>query len=119
MTLLSDHGTKLDSRQVADILSRVMLINAMRMLPVSQKGFCFLTKLKVHMKSYRAPIESVNSERETHSNYPSRVYPAGSVVHPRDSYFDKVGSKRKLPASLRERSDVGTDGHYRKHHRPF
>ena len=67
MTLLSDHGTKLDSSQVADILSRVMLIIALRMLPLPQKGFWFLTKLKVHMKSYRAPIDEVNTHKETFS----------------------------------------------------
>ena len=119
LTLLADHGTRLDTRQIADILSRVMLINALRMLPIAQKGFLFLTKLKVHMKSYRASIDEDSTHRESNSSYPKRGERVGNKIYPTDSYFDKLTSKRKLPVSIRERSDVGTDGQYRKYHRKF
>jgi hypothetical protein len=121
MTLLADHGTKLDSRQVADILSRVMLINALRMLPFPQKGFLFLTKLKVHMKSYRALLEEDNTHADEPSKYPKRVETVGNLIFPLDSYFDKISSKtkRKLPTSFPERTKTGEDGHYRKYHRKF
>ena len=121
MTLLSDHGTKLDIRQVQDILSRVMLINALRLLPVSQKGFLFLTKLKVHMKSYRALVEDDPAHEDQSLQYPKRVEKKENLLFPVDSYFDKFASKtkRKIPASIPEKQDTADDGHSRKYHRKF
>jgi hypothetical protein len=121
MTLLSDHGTKLDICQVQDILSRVMLINALRLLPFSQKGFLFLTKLKVHMKSYRALVEDDPANEDQSLQYPKRVEKKENLLYPVDSYFDKFASKtkRKIPASVREKQDTAEDGHSRKYHRKF
>jgi hypothetical protein len=111
----------LDCRQIADILSRVMVINALRMLPVNIKGFHFLSKLHVHMKSYRAPIDEENPDQLSTPSYPKWIKSALNEIYPTDSFFDKVGSKRKQKASLPGRSEegVGTDGHPRKYHKTF
>ena len=73
------------------------------------------------MKSYSA-LHDDDSHIDSHSKYPKRVKSIGNVVNPRYAYFDLISSKpkRKLPTSLvREKPDIGTDGHYRKHHRKF
>ena len=52
------------------IFSGLMVINALRMLPVMVKGFQFLSQVKVHMKSYRAPLEEDSIEELSNQNYP-------------------------------------------------
>ena len=120
MMLLADHGNKLDHRQISDILSRVMIINALRLLPINIKGFPFLTKLNVHMKSYTAPTDEEIVDCFPNSAYPKWLQSSSNCIHPANSYFDQVASKRKVKYYKSRKSEVvGTDGHYRKYHKKF
>ena len=118
LMLLADGGTKLNCRQICNILSRVMLTNALRMIPVQKKGFHFLTKLSVHMKSYSVPEEE--DETPTMQQYPS-LKQNRTFICPLDSPFDSHRSKRKISNLLGSKGeDIGSsDGNVRKHWKKF
>ena len=120
ITLMSDGGMKLNCAVLTDILERVTITNALRMLPVSVKGFSFLKYLKVHMKSYTDKDDDEQTAKK--SRYPIITsFERKKVVHPIDSEFDKKeGTKRKKCENLREtKQTTGSDGGVRKFHRKF
>ena len=93
MMMLSDGGSKFTCHQVQGILKRVMMTNATRLLPDLLKGFRFLGKLSVHMKSYTV---SSDDELEIAESvvYPT-VHANRIVIRPYNSPFDAVPCKRK------------------------
>ena len=92
ITLMADGGNKLQTRQLGDILSRVMLCNALRMTPYSVKGFKFLSMMKVHMTSYTA--EETESFSESDLQYPD-VFPRRLMIIPVNSFQDYPRRKRR------------------------
>ena len=92
ITLMADGGSKLHCRQINDILERVMMSNALRMVPESVKGFKFLSLMKVHMKSYEAEAEDEEGHFET--EYPS-LFLQRKLIMPIDAPQDKQSKKRK------------------------
>ena len=123
LTLMNDGGMKLNATVLTDILQRVMITNALRLLPVSVKGFSFLKCLKLHMTSY--------TDKNDDQKDPSKPkYPRitsklqNQSICPMDSQFDKkTGKKRKI--SLREKDSSypslsgNSGGAVRKFHRKF
>ena len=120
LMLLADGGTKLNCRQISNVLSRVMLTNALRMVPAKKKGFHFLTKLGVHMKSYTVPETEDDRETPTLSRYPS-IKQNRTEISPIDSPFDRNQLKRKLFNISKSKGEhVGTsDGNVRKFFKRF
>ena len=120
LMLLADGGTKLNCRQISNVLSRVMLTNALRMVPAKKKGFHFLTKLGVHMKSYTVPETEDDGETPTLSRYPS-IKQNRTEISPIDSPFDRNQLKRKLFNISKSKGEhVGTsDGNVRKFFKRF
>ena len=121
ITLMNDGGMKLNCSVLSDILERVTVTSALRLVPVSVKGFSFLKYLKVHMTSYTDKDNDENTTKKP--NYPSiTCIEPGKTVIPIDSEFDKkVGTKRKISSNLKEIQQVhgGNDGDVRKFHRKF
>ena len=117
LMLLADGGTKLNCRQIGNVLSRVMLTSALRLVPIQKKGFHFLTKLSVHMKSYAAPDED---EGQQLRQYPT-LKQNRTEISPIDSPFDRKHLKRKIRDHLfRKGEDVGSaDGNVRKFFNKF
>ena len=122
ITLMADGGAKLDCRQISDILERVMICNALRMLPESVKGFKFLTKMKVHMKSYSA---ETNDENSHETEYPD-LFIHRDLIKPLDAPQDKQSKKRKRSLttnSYREIVDnpitLDAESQVRRFHRKF
>ena len=122
ITLMCEGGSKLHCREISDILSRVMLTNALRLLPNSVKGFSFLAGLKIHMTSYKS--DAFENDEDLDVVYPE-LHEKGDI-HPKDSLFDK---KRGKPRSKQARkvdemipvsgSSVVFDGNVRKYHKRF
>ena len=121
ITLMADGGSKLDCRKIQDILERVMMCNALRMVPDSVKGFKFLTKMKVHMKSYEA--ESNDKEESFQTEYTSLFMQRG-VISPLNAPQD-IASKKRKRSSLKkiEETDallvMAGDSNVRKFHKRF
>lgn len=122
LTLMNDGGMKLNCSVVTDILERVMITNALRLIPVSVKGFSFLKCLKLHMTSYTEKSE----EDEDISNpiYPSLTKEVvKKVITPVDSEFDKKSVKKRKIVFREKKSDktlVGSsDGAVRKFFKTF
>ena len=121
ITLMADGGSKLDCRQIHDILERVMMCNALRMVPDSVKGFKFLTKMKVHMKSYEA--ESVDEEDSLKTEYTSLFIQRG-VISPMNAPQDIPNKKRKRSSTKKlDETDallvMAGDSNVRKFHKKF
>ena len=118
LMLLADGGVKLNCRHIGEILSRVMLTNAIRMVPVQKKGFLFLSKLGVHMKSYSVPEDDI--EVVAVLKYPTLTLNR-TVLTPVNSPFDMKKSKRKLNIlSVGKEGTIGSsDGHARKYTKTF
>ena len=89
---MADGGNKLQTRQLGDILSRVMLCNALRMTPYSVKGFKFLSMMKVHMTSYTA--EETERFNESDLQYPD-VFHRRLMIIPVNSFQDYPRRKRR------------------------
>ena len=119
LMLLADGGSKLNCKQIGEILSRVMMTNALRMIPVKKKGFHFLTKLNVHMKSYSVPEEEEESTTVL-LKYPS-LHLNRTVISPLNSPFDIQPLKiTRSSISSRKGKDIGSfDGNARKFFKTF
>ena len=121
ITLMADGGSKLDCRQIHDILERVMMCNALRMVPDSVKGFKFLTKMKVHMKSYEA--ETIDTEEQSESEYTS-LFEQRSVISPLDAPQD-IATKKRKRSTFKKLKDIDPlvvmtgDDNVRKFHKKF
>ena len=125
--MMCDGGMKLNCSMVGDILSRVALTNALRMIPDSVKGFSFLAHLKTHMKSYTAEKEDSNSKMST--RYPKLLFNLECSFVPNDSNFDSQDSKKRKTLSANKmlkpyfdsRTFEGSsaDGSVRKYHKKF
>ena len=121
ITLMSDGGMKLNCTVLSDILQRVTITNALRLIPIAVKGFSFLKYLKVHMTSY---TEKDDENVALEPKYPNitPIKPS-KTVHPVDSEFDKMvgGKKRKISLTLKESQPAlsADDGAVRKFHRKF
>ena len=124
ITLMADGGRKLDCRQISDILERCMISNALRMTPESVKGFKFLSKMKVHMKSYRAEPEQDKDEASKKIEYPSLTQQK-HVIIPSDSVQDMQSLKRKRALSVPEKTESlgavlrGSTSDVRQYHKKF
>ena len=116
LMMMTDGCSKLNVRQLQDVLQRVTLSNALRLLPFKVRGFLFLGKLKLHMKSYKPDdFEEVPS---------SEAYPklrlSNGTVKPQNSCFDKSASKKKRQFKGKTGSEVDTfEGNVRKYHNKF
>ena len=116
ITLMNEGGFKLTCRVLQDILHRVMITNALRLLPDHVKGFSFLRHLNLHMSSYICKQEMNLGEY----SYP-QVKIGGkysNVIHPVDSEFDKQKKKRKTPPA-RIREVIADTGSVRKYFKKF
>ena len=122
LTMLCDGGMKLDCAMISDIIGRVTITNALRLVPDSVKGFSFLAHLKMHMSSY-----SENSDSDSKSQvkrYPNLKISSGCSFLPMDSNFDRQGSRKRKTLSYPKmfEIDVNTlisEGEVRKHHKKF
>jgi hypothetical protein len=115
--MMTDGCTKLNVRQLQDVLQRVTLSNALRLLPLKTRGFQFLGKLKMHMKSYEPDDYEVMS---TQGTYPKLSMSYNGIVQPRNSCFDKPSSKKKKIKELTgSTSESNFDGNARKFHKKF
>ena len=115
LTMMTEGGSKLNCAQFREILKRLMLTNSTRLVPMELKGFTFLTKLGVHMKSYTAnEVESCESLRFT---YPT-LKANSVVVKLNNSPFDEYSSKRKTVhgtiSGLKDKDVEGSDVNPRK-----
>ena len=115
LTMMTEGGSKLNCAQFREILKRLMLTNSTRLVPMELKGFTFLTKLGVHMKSYTAnEVESCESLRFT---YPT-LNANSVVVKLNNSPFDEYSSKRKTVhgtiSGLKDKDVEGSDVNPRK-----
>ena len=118
--MMTDGCGKLDVRQLQDVLKRLMLTNALRLLPPTVRGFQFLNHLKQHMKSYK-PDDFVTSDGNSDMLYPVLRKFDGNIF-PSDSIFDKprrVRRKRTLynPKALPQSDSASGD--VRKFHKKF
>ena len=122
ITMLCDGGMKLDCSMISDILSRVTITNALRLVPDDVKGFSFLKHLKVHMKSYS--VEDNSELQQQQKRYPKLEAHSVCSFHPADSNFDRPNSRKRktLSDSKMVQMDVNcliTEGEVRKHHKKF
>ena len=95
LMMMTDGCMKLNVRQLHDVLHRLALSNALRLLPSKVRGFKFLGNLKRHMKSYRPDDLEETSDESNH--YPN-VFKSRCIVTSIDSCFDKTRSGRKRSA---------------------
>ena len=119
---MADGGMKLNCTVLTDILERVMITNALRLIPVSVKGFSFLECLKLHMTSY-------TEKSEEDENIRNPIYPlltkevVKKVITPVDSEFDKKSVKKRKIVFREKRCDktvIGSsDGAVRKFFKTF
>ena len=121
ITMMCDGGVKLNCDKISDILSRVALTNALRLLPNSIKGFSFLGRLNTHMKSYSA---NVDPSTTSVSRYPRLIVNNTCKICPRNSEFDNFGTrKRKTMSSCKMLNlyvnSLLSEGEVRKHHKKF
>ena len=123
ITLMNEGGMKLNCDVISDILERVMITNALKLIPISVKGFSFLKFLKLHMTSYTEKSDD-NKPGVCKPLYPSiSCWDQKRTLEPLDSEFDrKVGKKRKFSFTLKETQPLpsgSSDGAVRKFHRKF
>ena len=119
---MCEGGSKLNCREITDILQRVMITNALRLTPTNVKGFSFLAKLGMHMTSYS---NDTSEEGDTMDKYPKLT--RNTDLHPKDSTFDKNQKKHKRKISIRDVEnrfsavsyDNEPDGNVRKFHKKF
>ena len=122
MTMMCEGGMKLDCKMITDILERVTITNALRLIPDSVKGFSFLAELKSHMTSYTAVAYS---DPEKLVKYPKIFTNKECSFIPCDSNFDEksLNKKRKMPSfNKMSEANVNTtssDGAVRKFHKKF
>ena len=116
--MMTDGCGRLDVKQLQDVLKRLMLTNAFRLLPASVRGFPFLGHLKQHMKSYK-PDDFEVPDYVKGLKYPKLKESDGSI-RPENSSFDiaRVFKKRKVfkPSDPVLESETGN---VRKHHKKF
>ena len=117
ITMLTDGSSRLNVRQLQDVLQRVTISSALRSLPSKVRGFQFLGQLKMHMKSYEPPDEEEDSSYVGINHYPKLTLNQGSLC-PKDSSFDRPSrkKKRKFTAFARESSHADD---VRKFHEKF
>ena len=117
LMMMTDGCTRLNVRQLHDVLQRLMLANALRLVPLKVRGFKFLGYLKRHMKSYRPDdSEDVSS---TLKPYPL-VFHSQKTISPRNSCFDsQEKKKRRQPTESRAKipHEGSFDGNVRKFHK--
>ena len=123
MTMMCEGGMKLDCKMISDILERVTITNALRLVPDSVKGFSFLAELKSHMTSYTAVASSAPAKLV---EYPKIFINKECSFVPCDSNFDEKSlknKKRKMPSfntiSETSVSSISSDGAVRKFHKKF
>ena len=115
LMMMTDGCSKLNVRQLQDVLQRLTLSNALRLLPMKVRGFEFLGKLDTHMKSYKPDnFESRASEL----SYPSLSTSKGTA-NLKNSLFDIPVQKTKNPKRLRTTSPDSFDGRIRQYHYKF
>ena len=96
-----------------------MITNALRVMPISVKGFSFLAALGRHMTSYS---NDVPDEVEKQDQYPKLMI--NNTIIPQNSSFDKQQKKYKRKISMKNAGNRGTsenrtDGNVRKYHKKF
>ena len=125
LMLMVDGCGKLDARQLQDVLKRLMITNAFRLLPVKIRGFPFLTLLKQHMKSYTP--DDYDASGSVSLEYPVLKISDGIIV-PKDSTFDKpsASAKKRKGSTLGQREphrfhldSKSEDINVRKYHKKF
>ena len=105
MTMMCGGGMKLDCREITDILSRVMITNALRLCPISKTGFSFLGKLESHMTSYKDQLESDFTSSRSLRSYSDLKKDVGGRIIVQDSLFDeKQYKERKIHKYLKEQA---------------
>ena len=114
--MMTDGSTRLNVRQLQDVLQRLTISSALRLLPLKVRGFKFLGNLKRHMKSYH-PDDSEAVLEDGICVYPKLTLSSGTA-QPLDSSFDKSmkSNKRKFKDFARE--NIGED-RVRKFHGKF
>ena len=119
MTMMIEGCGKLDVRQLQDVLKRLTLTSALRLVPYSARGFQFLGQLKQHMTSYQ-PDDYEDPLEVTDMKYPC-IKKIGANIYPADSLFDKSKKlKKKRTQYLRDQSELDSDcGNVRKYHKKF
>ena len=116
LMMMTDGSTRLNVRQLQDVLQRLTISSALRLLPLKVRGFKFLGNLKRHMKSYH-PDDSEAVLEDGICVYPKLTLSSGTA-QPLDSSFDKSmkSNKRKFKDFARE--NIGED-RVRKFHGKF
>ena len=102
LMMLTEGSTRLNVRQLEDVLQRVVITSSLRLLPLKVRGFQFLGHLKRHMKSY-SPDDTEAGAKVT--AYP-KLRRGNGEVKPEDSSFDipTKKTKRKFSDFARESS---------------
>ena len=116
---MTDGYGKLDVRQLKDVLRRLSLTSALRLVPQDVRGFKFLSQLRQHMKSYK-PDDFEDPEIATGIDYPS-LKAINAKILPSNSLFDMVkGPRKKRAYQLKEPVHVESAGaNVRKYHKKF
>ena len=117
LMMMTDGCSRLNVRQLHDVLHRLMLANALRLVPLKVRGFKFLGYLRRHMKSYR-PDDSEDA-LSTLISYPHAFHSHGSVTSS-NSYFDCEKRKYKRRHLVEPRAiphERTFDGNVRKFHK--
>ena len=120
LMMMTDGCGKLDVRQLQDVLKRLTLTSAFRLLPLAARRFQFLNQLKQHTKSYK-PDDFVNPDEIKDVKYPT-LRKNNASIFPSNSVFDKPKKNQKkrtiydpkVPSQL---DSVG--GNVRKYHKNF
>ena len=115
LMMMTDGCSKLNVRQLQDVLQRLTLSNALRLLPQKVRGFVFLGKLNMHMKSYK-PDDFECKESEV--SYPC-VSASKGKIELKNSSFDIPTHKTRKLKPLRASSQDDFDGNVRKWHKKF
>ena len=113
LMMMTDGSSRLNVRQLQDVLQRLCLTSALRLLPHKMRGFEFLGKLNVHMKSYKPDDFEVDNAT---ASYPCLNTSQGTVSL-KNSSFDVPSVSRKKSKLLREHSTDDFDGNVRKYHK--
>ena len=116
LMMMTDGCMKLNVRQLHDVLQRLTLSNALRLLPSKVRGFKFLGNLRRHMKSYSP--DDVEDTSDQKLLYPS-VFHSKCIVRSSNSCFDKIqlGKKRTFGESQPRLAseEKSFDGNVRKY----
>ena len=119
LSLMTDGCGKLDARQLEDVLKRLTLTSALRMVPAKVRGFKFLSYLKQHMTSYK-PDDDEQDDSVTIA-YPRLEASNGSVAV-FDSSFDVLNKKKKRIFSYHGTTNLDeyhSRGDVRGYHKKF